>query len=194
MLAISNDRPMKYIAKTLVLLIVAISLFSCNHQPSPDKVVAQTWLNVNNITSHYSSNFFRILQEMKSKDNITVVRNNEVIKGTSVEYVKQYVIAPVIAAQKKVEKLPEKEDIKEIITASLEVYKYGRAVFEKEYLAIALMIDEEKPEAEINTAIENIYIAHDPVMQEKLNKLDELVFPYAKKHKIPIKTYGEELQ
>ena len=119
---------MKYIFKTLVLLTVAISLLSCD-AASPDKVVAQTWLNVNNITSHYSPNFFRNLQEMKSKDNITVVRNNELVKGTAVEYVKQYVITPVVEAQKKVEQLPAKEDTKEIITASLEVYKYGRAVF-----------------------------------------------------------------
>ena len=183
---------MKYIFKTLVLLTVAISLLSCDGV-SPDKVVAQTWLNVNNITSHYSPNFFRNLQEMKSKDNITVVRNNELVKGTAVEYVKQYVITPVVEAQKKVQQLPAKEDTKEIITASLEVYKYGRAVFENEYIAIATMMDEGKPEDEIYTAIEKLYIVHDPVMQKKLDSLDELIFPYAKKHKIRLKTYGKGL-
>ena len=184
---------MKYRAKTIMLLTVVISLFSCN-RVSPDKVVAQTWLNVNNITSHYSPKFFRNLQEMKSKGNITVFRNDEVVKGTAVEYVNQYVITPVVEAQIKVEKLPAKEDTKEIIAASLEVYKYGKAVFENEYLTIATMMDEEKPEAEIYTAIENLYIVHDPVMQKKLDRLDELVLPYAKKHKIQIKTYGKGLQ
>ena len=73
------------------------------------------------------------------------------------------------------------------------MYKYGRAVFENEYIAIATMMDEGKPEAEIYTAIENLYIVHDPVMQKKLDSLDELIFPYAKKHKIPLKTYGKGL-
>lgn len=184
---------MKYIAKTIMLLTVVISIFSCNGV-SPDKLVAQTWLNVNNITSHYSPNFFRNLQEMKSKDNITVIRNNEVVKGTAVEYVNQYVITPLVEAQKKVEKLPVKEDTEEIITASLAVYQYGKTVFENEYLTIATMMDEGKPEAEIYAAIENLYIVHDPVMEKKLDRLDELVFPYAKKHNIQIKTFGKGLQ
>ncbi|GGH18904.1 hypothetical protein GCM10011418_22920 [Sphingobacterium alkalisoli] len=54
------------------------------------------------------------------------------------------------------------------------MYKYGKAVFENEYLTIATMVDEGKPEAEIYTAIEYLYIVHDPVMQKKLDRLDEL--------------------
>lgn len=178
---------MKYTLKTLVLIAVVLSLFSCN-RVSPDKVVAQTWLNVNKITSHYSPNFFRLLQEMKSKGTINIVKNNEVVKGTAVEYINQIIIPSVDESLKKVEKLPVKEDTKEIINASLEVYKYGKAIFENEYLVIAAMIDEGKPEAKINNTIENLFAVHNPIMQKKLDRLDALVFPYAKKHNLPFKT------
>ncbi len=165
--------------RIILLLGLAASICSCTG-PSPKKVVAQTWLNTNNVTTYYSPKFFRELMERKEKDNFTTTG------GTAVAYIEQYVIATVDESLKKVEKVPVKSDTKELIHASLEVFKYGKEVFETEYLEIAAMIDDEKPLEEIHAAIDNLFAKHNGEMQIRLDQLDSYAIPYAEKHHIPI--------
>lgn len=165
--------------KIILLLVLAASICSCAG-PSPRKVVAQTWLNTNNVTTYYSPKFFKELMERKEKNNFTTTG------GTAVAYVEQYVIATVDESLKKVEKIPLKSDTKELIHASLEVFRYGKEVFETEYLDIAAMIDNEKPSEEIIAAIDKLFVKHDGAMQVRLDRLDSYALPYAKKHNIPV--------
>ncbi|GAB3019401.1 hypothetical protein GCM10027051_25610 [Niabella terrae] len=168
----------------LVLLVIGIG--SCSG-PTPRKVVAQTWLNINNITAHYSPSFFENLMAVKLKENITIIRNEAPTKGTAVEYVTQMVLDPLNESLKKVEKLPFDTETKPIIDASLEAYRYARTVVEKDYLAVAAMIDENQPADTIEMAVATLFEKHDTALQIRLDKLDSYVLPYAEKHKIHIK-------
>ncbi|MBD1423213.1 hypothetical protein [Sphingobacterium chuzhouense] len=167
-----------------LLLIALTGMVSCG--PSPKKVVAQTWLNTNNVTTYYSPKFFNELMEKKAKNNITVYQDGAVIKGTAVAYVQQYVIATIDENLKKVEDLSAKGDNKELIDASLEVFRYSSDVFENEYLDIAEMIDEEKPSEEIMSAIDDLFAKHDGEMQIRFDRLDSCAIPYAEKNNIAI--------
>ena len=175
----------------ILLTVFSLNLTSCN-PVSPDKVVQRAWLNTNNVTTNYSPKFFGQLRELKSKGNITVFKDNEVTKGTAVEYVNQLIIVPHNENLQKVEDLPEKEDTKALKAASLELFQYSKEIFESDYLDIATMIDKERPDMEINIAIEDLFLKHDPKMETLLNRLDELVIPYAEKHNIPIKTVNNQ--
>jgi len=175
----------------IVLTVLSLSLTSCN-LVSPDKVVQRAWLNTNTITTNYSPKFFGQLLELKAKGNITVFKDNEVTKGTAVEYVNQTIITPLNESLQKVAELPENEDTKALKAASLELFRYGKEIFESDYLDIATMIDGERPEMEINTAIENLFLKHDLEMGTRLNRLDELVIPYAEKHNVPIKIVNNQ--
>mgnify|MGYP000952645490 CR=1 FL=1 len=184
---------MKRGIKIIQLLIFAASICACT-SPSPRKVVAQTWLNSNNITTHYSPKFFTELIERKAKDNITVFKDNTVTKGTAVAYVQQYVIATVDESLKKVENIPVKLDTKALIHASLEVFRYGKHVFENDYLTIATMIDEKHPTESIEAAIDQLFAKHDAEMHARLARLDNYAIPYAEKHNIPIHQVNSQLK
>lgn len=171
----------------VLLTVLSLSLTSCN-PVSPDKVVQRAWLNTNNITTRYSPKFFGQLRELKAKGNITIFKDKEVTKGTAVEYVNQMIIVPHNESLQKVEELPEKEDTKALKAASLELFRYSKEIFENDYLDIARMIDENRPDMEINTAIEDLFLRHDQEMETRLNRLDDQVIPYAEKHNIPIET------
>jgi len=175
---------MKRGIRIIRLLFFAASICACAG-PSPRKVVAQTWLNSNNITTHYSPKFFTELMERKAKNNITVFKDDTVTKGTAVAYVQQYVIATVDESLKKVEKIPVKPDTKALVHASLEVFRYGKEVFENDYLTIATMIDEKQPTETIEAAIDQLFAKHDAEMQARLDRLDSYAIPYAEKHNIP---------
>ncbi|MGV3762943.1 hypothetical protein [Parapedobacter sp.] len=176
---------MKMTTKTLFLSIVSYTLFACN-QASPKKVVDVVWLNVNRVTANYSPQFFGELRELRASGGMAVAQNNEKIKGTAVAYVNQYVIGPLDESMDKIEKLPENEETKALIAASLEVFNYGKGIFENEYLSIAKMIDAESPASEIDAAVEKLFATHDEHMHGRLADLDELVIPYAEKHGVPI--------
>jgi len=177
---------MKKIYYIKFLLLTALTgVVSCG--PSPKKVVAQTWLNTNNVTTYYSPRFFNELMERKTTDNITVYEDDTATKGTSVAYVQQYVIATIDENLKKVEALSAKGDNKELIHASLEVFRYAKGIFETEYLDIAAMIDDERPSEDIMTAIDNLFGKYDGEMQARFDRLDSYAIPYAEKHDIPIK-------
>lgn len=173
------------INKIILVLLLVVSLCSCTGT-SPKKVIAQTWLNTNNITAYYSPKFFKGLIEKKAKNNITVYKDGTVTNGTAVEHVQQYIIATIDENLKKVEGISVKEDNKELVGASLEIFKYSRAVFENEYLDVAAMIDDEKPSEEIHAAIDNLFAKHDGEMTAKFDRLDSYAIPYAEKHNIPI--------
>lgn len=124
--------------------------------------------------------------EKKSKNNITVYKDGEVIKGTAVAYVQQFVILTVDENLKKVEALSPNKDDQELIEASLEVFRYGKQIFETEYLDIAAMIDDQKPPEEIHAAIDKLFAKHDGEMQKRFERLDSYALPFAEKHNIPL--------
>lgn len=184
---------MKFLIKTTLLIALVAGISSCTG-PSPQKVVAQTWLNTNNITSHFSPKFFGTLLEMKSKGRITVFKNGETTNGTAVEYVRQNIIPQVNESLKKVESLPEKKETKELKAASLDVFNYGKEIFENDYVAIAKMIDEKQPADIIVAATVDLFSKHEAEMYKRLDKLDSFAIPYAEKHNIPVKTMNNQLR
>jgi len=52
---------------------------------------------------------------------------------------------------------------------------------------IAKMIDEGKPDEEIDTAIKELDINKGPIVDEKFNKVYDLIIPYADKHGVDYK-------
>ncbi|MGS2739778.1 hypothetical protein [Sinomicrobium sp. M5D2P17] len=176
---------MKSTAKISLLLFIGLTFLSCD-QTSPRKYVEVTVLNTNLVTSRYTPSFFEELRELEKQGRIAVFKDGEMKKGTAEEYVMQNAIAPVDVSIKKVKELEVKDDTHDLIAASLDVLQYSKEVFENEYRNIAEMLDTNRSQAEIDSAIHKLFRTYDREMEKKLRHLDELAIPYAEKHNIPL--------
>lgn len=176
---------MKSTLKITLFLFMGFTLLSCS-KPSPRKYVEVAVLNTNLVTGSYTPQFFDELQELKNQNRITLYKDGEMKQVTVEEYVRQRTIVPVNEAMAKAEALPETDDSRDLKAASLEVFKYGKQLFEKEYLVIAQMLDDNKAQTEIDSAIQKIFTSHDAEMEKRIRYLDELAIPYAKKHNVPL--------
>ena len=176
---------MKSTAKTLLLLFTGLIFLSC-HQTSPREDLEITVLNTNLVTSRYTPSFFEELRELEKQGRIAVFKDGEMKKGTAVEYIMQNAIAPVDESIKKVGELKPKDDTKDLIAASRDVLQYGKEIFENEYRNIAEMLDANRSQAEIDSAIHKLFKDHDREMEKKLRHLNQLAVPYAEKHDIPL--------
>lgn len=171
--------------KITLQLFMGLIFLSCE-QTAPRKYVERTVLNTNLVSGRYTPSYFNEVRELKKQGRIKVFKDGKMEKGTAVEYVMQNTIDPVDESIKKVKGLKKTEDTRDLIAASLDVFRYGRKIFENEYVSIAKMLDENRPQEEIDSAIQKIFETHDREMEKKLRYLDELAIPYAKKHNVPL--------
>ena len=153
-----------------ILLTVAVACTTT----TPRKYVEVTVLNTNFITAYFRPAFF---DEIKGH------------QGNAVDYVQQRTSMGLDRAIEKVEELKVTDETRPLIDASLDVLTYGKQLFSSEYTDIAKLIDSGADESAIDSAITQLFEKNGPVLDEKLNALDEVAMPYAEKHGIELQTY-----
>lgn len=176
---------MKSNIRITLFLLIGLTFLSCD-QTSPRKYVEVTVLNTNRAAGMYRIQYINEIRTLKKKGRLTVFKGDQPKNGTAVAYVKQRIILTNDASLEKVKVLKVTDETEDLIIASLDFFEYSKKIFESDYLEIARMLDENKPDTEIDAAVENMYRTHDWEMEKRLNRLDELAVSYAKKHNVPL--------
>ena len=159
------------------LFCIVLCLVSCN-RVSPEKYIAATTLNSNQVAVAYGPMFFQELMELKAK--------NRLPDETAVDYVNTRAIQPVTETLERLNSLPETAETKALIDAAREVMRYGTQVFERDYRDIAGLIDTGSTQAEIDAAIDRMYANTADSMQQKFDHLDQVALAYAKEHDVAL--------
>ncbi|QNL51667.1 hypothetical protein H8S90_08880 [Olivibacter sp. SDN3] len=168
---------MKKIACNMFIgLCIGVMLQACN-TTTPEKYISVTALNSNLVSSAYRPMFLEELMERKGKDQLAGT--------TAVDYVRDRALRPVEESMEKVKQLKETDDTQALIAAALDLMAYGKEIFESDYIAIAQLIDEGKPEEEIDAAITEMYAKTENGMAQRFDELDELALAYAQEHDVP---------
>ncbi|MDO5616344.1 MAG: hypothetical protein Q4G16_09150 [Cruoricaptor ignavus] len=172
--------------KNLFAALAMLLLVSCNTD-NPENYFDKTTL-VTNQTVPFDGNFINKMQQDKNLGRLQIIENNEVKNTESaVEYLQKYIIPEMQKSIDKVEALKVTDDTKGMIESSLDLLKYAKTVKETDYVNIAKMMDEGKPQAEIDATANAILEKTTPVIEEKYNKLLEHALPYAEKNGIEVK-------
>lgn len=174
---------MKILARGTYLLLLVCTACS---GPSPRKLVETCWLNANRVTAYYEPQFFQNLMDMKASNNILVLVDGKVEKGSAETYVQQMLIDPVSRCLQDVASMTKCKDNEAILDASIAVFQFGKKVFEQDYLRMAQRIDEGVSEEMLASHVEALFTARDPEMFKRLDNLDRLILPYAAAHNIKI--------
>jgi hypothetical protein len=95
-------------------------------------------------------------------------------------------LAFIEQAYERVKALPESEDTREMVYASLALYEYVLPVYKNEYLQLARLYDEKAPEREIETFQRHIQDQYRPGFQSRMDTLLDAAKPYADRHGIKV--------
>lgn len=169
------------------LLAFVLTITSCQ-QVSPDKVIGVTVLNTNQVTAFFRPRFFTELQELKKQNRLVSFKDGKTQpNATAVDYVQMMTIDRVNGALASVNELKATEETQPLIAASKELLELGKRIFEIDYTAIAKMIDDGKPQPEIDAAISKVFETNEAELAQKIKALDDLAMPYAKEHNINLR-------
>ncbi|SFS34834.1 hypothetical protein [Sphingobacterium wenxiniae] len=91
---------------------------------------------------------------------------------------------------KSIQKLRTDEESEPIINLGLDMFRYAEEIYQTDFPRIAKMIDEGKPDEEIDTAIEELDNSKGVILDEKYAALMEQLLPYADKHGVKYKTFN----
>lgn len=175
--------------KNYFLLITLLLLGTSCNLTSPQKYIEVAVLNTNTATSQYRPIFFKLLHESKTKNAIIVFKDDKKINNaTAVQYVEEK-ISNITNNMAKVKKLKSTKETADLLNASLELQTYIKEVMSSDYISIANMIDESKPEQDITIATQKMFEKHDAAVNEKMQKMNTLALSYAKKHNIDLRLY-----
>ena len=168
----------------LFSIVFTLVLASCS-APSPKEYFTKTALNSNLVTAYYTPKFFDDVLEQKAKNRLTVFKEKSSIPATVEEYFKDRI--PDLSQNiSEIKSLKKTDDTKELLEASTAYFEQADKIFKNDYPKIAKMIDENKPQLEIQTAINKIFADNDSKMFEYENRLHKAAATYAKKHNLPV--------
>lgn len=165
-------------------------IYSCHFMESrPQEVFATIGLNANKISRSFERDFVEIRQH-KENGNIKIPAEDKksMRPASCVEYVKYAFGMTLKGDIEKINKLRVNEETRPIINAALDMFRYADEIYEKDYPAIAKLIDEGKSDAEIDAAATQLELTKGPALDKKYNTTMDLLLPYAQKHGVKYKT------
>ena len=180
---------MKKILLYLLLFASISSMISCNNMGvNPEKIFSKIGLNGNKIPRSFKSHFNEIRVHIANGTLTIVTPKNEVKKGvTATEYMLNHYPNMFDEDIKSIKELATDEESKPIVDAGLEMFLYADEIYKKDFLRIAKMIDEGKPDEEIDAAIESLDNTKGLELDKKYNKAMDLLLPYADKNGVEYK-------
>jgi len=173
--------------KQIALITLAAVLFvSCKLGNTPEEYIGCTTLNTN-LLRDFGARDFNRMQSDKNANQLLVPDGNQYVPAKSfVEYNEKMTIADADEHLKKIEDLKVTDETKDLISNSEDLFTTAKKIYETDYVTICKMMDEGKPQPEIDTAIAQLERKYDPILQQKFQVLDAVAFPYAAKHGIQL--------
>ncbi|WP_146052862.1 hypothetical protein [Aquimarina sp. I32.4] len=169
---------------TLILLILATSLQSCNFD-TPENYFDRTTLNINKYLE-LGGKDFDSMKQLKSSNMLYGNVDGEYKPVDSYEtHVRTLKIPTITEDLDKIKALKVTPDTKDLITASLDVFTFIKSTCEKDYIDISKLLDSQAPSYQIEAAIqklENSLSEYDT----KRATLMKIAKSYAEKHKINV--------
>lgn len=172
-----------------LMLSLLLSLNSCGlgDKSYPEEVFEKVKLNSNKIPDGFRKHFTEIRAHLKAGNLVIVTPQNEVKKVNTTEYVANHYVHlfddDIIAVQ---ELKPDKET-KDILAAALDMFRYADDIYKTDFPRIAKMIDDKKPDQEIDAAIDELDRTKGPILDKKYDKVHYMILPYADKHGVKYK-------
>ena len=178
--------------KTIFLTVISFMAFhSCNLLgDNPQKVFNLTALNANKVPRDFERSFKEVRGQKETYGlKIPVPGSNTERKNASCqEYFAFYYGTMFDKDIQRIKELKKDKETTPIIAAALDLFEYNAQIYKKDFLVIAKMMDENKPQAEIDQAIIALQDAKMLILDEKADKLMAVALPYADKHGVKYKT------
>lgn len=165
---------MKKIITLFSFLTLLMTLQSCGN--SSKEIFDRAVLNSNVFTKQFNKSYFL---ELKS----TYKENKSHTYSSAVEFLNGD-LTFCKAALEKVKNLSKTDDSQELIESSEDYMSSALNILENDHMNVAKMIDAKKPEAEVDAAIEKIYVTHDASMKTKYDRLTAAATKYANENNI----------
>lgn len=182
---------MKKVLILSLLFAFLIPTVSCNNfGVDPQKIFNKIGLNGNKIPGSFDREFNEISAHKAKGSLVIVTQNNEVKRGVSaLEYVENHYSKLLEADIEGIKELKSNEETRPIIDAGLDMFQYADQIYKNDFPKIAKMIDDERPDEEINAAIEELDATKGVELDKKYGKAMELLLPYADKNGIEYKIH-----
>jgi|SRR5690554_12776 len=172
-----------------LMIALMASITSCNLTgANPQKIFNKIGLNGNKIPRSFKQHFKEIRGQIANGSLTVVTKDNEVKRGvTATDYIEIMYVNMFENDIKGIKELASDSESQPIIDAGLEMFQYADEIYKNDFLRIAKMIDEGKPDEEIDAAIEELDYTKGLELDEKYNKVMDLLLPYADKNGVKYK-------
>ncbi|MEO6001233.1 MAG: hypothetical protein ABIN89_30555 [Chitinophagaceae bacterium] len=175
--------------KISLLIISSILFFSC--KPSADQYFGTAVLNCNTFSRFGSYEIKEFLAGPPQTYNV----DKKIMEPSSFqEYFKSWCVDNAIENYDKVKSLPVTDETRSMITASLALYEFCVSKYQKDYMQIAKMKDDNRAQAEIDAALKKV---DDTYIKEFAKKYDGAWsegLVYAKANGIEVNTVNSSPQ
>ncbi|EFK58676.1 hypothetical protein [Sphingobacterium spiritivorum] len=172
-----------------IVFILSLCVVSCGlgEKSYPEMVFEKVKLNSNKIPDGFELHFTEIRGQLKVGNLVIVTPQNEVKKVNATEYVQNRYVNMFDADIRDIKDLKSDEETAPILKAALDMFQYADDIYKNDFPRIAGMIDEGKPAAEIDAAIAALEETKGALVDEKYNKVHDLIMPYADRHGVEYK-------
>ncbi|MDM1044687.1 hypothetical protein HX004_06375 [Myroides sp. 1354] len=175
---------MKQITLIGILFITLLVLMSCElgSKSYAEEVFEKVKLNSNKIPDGFKLHFKEIQAQLKAGSLVLVTPENEIKKVNATEYVKGRYVALFDRDIDAIKSIEPNEETLVILKAALDLFYYADTIYKFDFPHIARMIDEGRAQEDIERAITNLEENKSQILNEKYNKVHDLIMPYADKH------------
>lgn len=173
--------------RLLVLSLLAILMLpsvSCieDMRVNPNKIFSKIGLNGNKIPRNFSSHFTEMRAHKARGSLVIITEDQEIIENVSVlEYIENRYVNMFERDIEGIKELRTDEESQPIIDAGLDMFEYAQEIYRNDFPKIAKMIDEGRPDSEIDAAIEELEITKGVELDIKYDITMDLLLPYADK-------------
>lgn len=175
--------------KKIVLFLIASFVFSIANSckgldDNPEKVFNTIVAGTNKVPGDFKKHFNEIRNQLKAGSLIIVTKENKTKNVTALEFVNYNYLTMFNKEVEGIKKLPKNEETQPIINASLDVIGESQKIYSEDFTKIAKMIDNNLPDEMIDEAIAKLNETKGVPLDEKYEKVYNLLVNYAKKHNV----------
>lgn len=152
----------------------------------PEQQFAKAVLNSNLITVHYSPRYWDAILQLKDGNRLVLHEAGGARQVTASEYLGTR-LPDLDANISDIRSLERTADNGEMLDAALALFEEANGIFKDDYPKIARMIDENRPRAEIEAAIDAVFATLDPSKQAKTERLRAAALPFARTHGLDVR-------
>lgn len=181
---------MKTTEFSFILFTLLLFLTSCglDEKTYAEEVFEKVAVNANKIPNGFKRHFTEIRAQLKNGSLVIVAPGNEVKHATASEYVATHYVKMFEKDINAVQNLRPNSETTPILKEARQLFEYVDSIYKTDFPRIAKMIDDGKPAGAIDAAIEQLDTEKGPIVDEKFNRVYDLIMPYADKHGVEYKT------